>query len=78
MLVLALGAVGDLGRLASVVAGVRYVVLEDHLLEVAVAGMHGCERLERGGALLLGFADPDEDSAGEGDLELAGRTRGAG
>ena len=36
----ALGLVGDLGRLGAVVARVRHEVLEDHLLEVAVLGVH--------------------------------------
>jgi hypothetical protein len=48
-------------------------VLEDQLLNVAVLGVHVGERLQRGHPLLLGFPDPDEDSAGERDPQLPGR-----
>ena len=67
-----LRAVGDLGRLGAVVALVRDEVLEDDLLQVAVLGVHLGERLERGDALLDRLADPDQDPAGERDLQLAG------
>ena len=63
--------VGDLGDLAAVVARVRHEVLEDHLLDVAVAGVDLGERLQRGDPLLLGLADPDQDPARERDPELA-------
>ena len=43
----ALGGVGYLRRLRPVVARVRHEVLEDHLLEVAVLGVHRGQRLER-------------------------------
>ncbi len=65
------GRVGDLGRLAAVVALVRHEVLQDDLLDVAVLGVQRGEGLQRLEALLLGLADPDEDSAGEGDFQLA-------
>ena len=39
---------GDLGRLLAVVAAVRDEVLQDDLLQVAVLGVHGGQRLERG------------------------------
>ena len=65
--------VGDVGDLLAVVARVRNVVLEDHLLDVAVAVVRGGERLERGDSLLLGLADADEDAGGERDAELTGR-----
>ena len=67
------GLVGDLGDLAPVVARVRHEVLEDHLLDVAVARVHGGERLERGDALVLGLADADQDAARERDPQLARR-----
>ena len=50
----------------------RHVVLEDHLLDVAVAGLQLGERLQRGDPLLLGLADPDQDPARERDPQLAG------
>ena len=62
----------DLRRLAAVVALVGHEVLEDHLLDVPVLGVHLGERLERRDALLLGLADADEDAARERDLQLAG------
>ena len=65
--------VGDLGHLAPVVARVGDEVLEDHLLDVAVALVDLGQRLERGDPLLLGLADPDEDPARERDPQLAGR-----
>ena len=64
--------VGDLGDLPPVVAGVRDEVLQDHLLEVAVARMDLGQRFERGDPLLLGLADADQDPAGERDPQLAG------
>ena len=51
----------------------RDEVLEDDLLEVAVLGVHGGQRLQRGDALVLGLADPDEDPARERDPQLARR-----
>jgi hypothetical protein len=51
---------------------VRHEVLEDHLLEVAVLGVHGRERLERGDPLLRRLPDPDQDAARERDAQLAG------
>ena len=69
--VLLRGRLGDLGGLLPVVALVRDEVLEDDLLQVAVLGVHGGERLERGDALVLGLADADEDPARERDLQLA-------
>ena len=70
--VLARRLVGDLRRLAPVVALVRDEVLEDDLLDVAVARMRGGERLQRRDPLLLRLPDPDEDPAGERDAQLAG------
>ena len=51
--VLARGGVGDLRGLLPVVALVGDEVLQDHLLDVAVLGVRGRERLERFDALLL-------------------------
>ena len=48
-------------------------VLQDHLLEVAVLGVHGGQRLEAGHPLLGRLADPHEDPAGERDAQLARR-----
>ena len=64
--------VGDLGYLATVVARMGDEVLQDHLLQVAVALMQLRQRFERGDPLLLGLPDADQDAAGEGDLQLAG------
>jgi hypothetical protein len=50
----------------------RDEVLEDDLLNVAVAIVQLGDRLERRHALLLGLADPDEDPARERDLQFAG------
>ena len=50
----------------------RDEVLEDHLLDVAVALVQLRDRLERGHLLLLALADPDQDPARERDLQLAG------
>jgi hypothetical protein len=47
-------------------------VLEDDLLDMAVALVDLRQGLERGDPLLLGLADPDQDSARERDLQLAG------
>src|SRR5215218_7570477 len=69
---LACRLVRDLRDLAPVVARVRDEVLEDHLLDVAVALVKAGERLERGHALLLALADPDQDPGRERDLELTG------
>ncbi len=66
------GAIGDVGDLLPVVAGVGDEVLQDHLLDVAVALLHRGERLQRRDPLVLGLADPDEDPGGEGDPLLAG------
>ncbi len=68
---LALGGVGDLGRLGAVVARVRNEVLEDHLLEVAVLGVHLGQGLQRRDTLVGRLAYPDQDPAGEGDPQLA-------
>ena len=64
--------VGDLRRLAAVVALVRDEVLEDHLLDVTVALVQLGELLERRDPLVLGLADPDQDPARERDPQLAG------
>ena len=55
--VLARGRVGDLRRLLAVVALVGDEVLQDHLLDVPVLGVHRRERFERFDALLLALAD---------------------
>ena len=60
-------------RLLPVVALVGHEVLQDHLLDVPVLGVHRGERLERFHALLLGLADADEDAARERDPQLARR-----
>ncbi len=70
--VVAGGGVGDLGGLLPVVALVGNEVLEDHLLDVPVAGVQLGDRGERVHPLLLGLADADEDAARERDLQLAG------
>ncbi len=62
--------VGDLGHLATVVTRMGDEVLEDHLLEVAVARVDLRECLERGDPLLLCLADADEDAARERDPKL--------
>ena len=69
---IALRLLGDLGGLLAVVAPVRHEVLQDHLLEMPVLGVHRGERLERLDAVLLGLPDPDEDAAGERDAQLPG------
>ena len=51
-------------------------VLQDHLLQMAVLGVHLGQRLERGHALVLALADAHEDAAGEGDAQLTGRSDG--
>ncbi len=71
--ILARGGVGDLGRLFAVVALMRDEVLQDHLLDVPMPRVRGGERLQRGDALILGLADPDENAAREWDLQLARR-----
>ncbi len=71
--VLLRGGVGDRGRLAAVVALMRDEVLQDHLLDVAVALVQLGDRLKRRDPLGLGLADPDEDARGERDPQLAGR-----
>lgn len=63
---------GDLGRLLAVVGVVGNEVLDDDLLQMPVLGVHRRERLERPEAILTRLADPDEDSAGERDAQLAG------
>ena len=55
--------VGDLGRLLPVVAPMRHEVLEDHLLQMPVLGVHRGQRLERRDPIRLRLADPDEDPA---------------
>jgi hypothetical protein len=67
---------GDLGRLLAVVAAVGDEVLQDHLLQVAVLGVHRRQGLQRGHAVVLGLADADEDPAGERDAQLAGGADG--
>ncbi len=63
----------DVRDLGAVVPRMRHEVLQDHLLEVPVAW-----RVDAASAssdcdpLLLGLADPDQDPAREGDLQLAG------
>ena len=47
-------------------------VLQDHLLQVAVALVQAGERLQRRHAVVLRLADPDEDPARERDAQLAG------
>ena len=64
--------VGDVSDFGAVVPRVRNEVLEDHLLEVAVLLVHFGERLERLDPLRLALPDPDEDAAGERDLQLSG------
>ena len=56
----------------AVVARVRDEVLEDHLLEVAVALVRPRQRFQRCDPLLLGLADADQDPARERDPQLAG------
>jgi hypothetical protein len=51
---------------------VRHEVLENDLLEVAVLRVDLGQRGQRRHAFLLGLPDPDEDPAGERDLQLAG------
>ncbi len=48
-------------------------VLDDHLLDVAVALVQLADRIERLDSLATRLADPDQDSGREGDLEPAGR-----
>ncbi len=62
----------DLGGLLAVVAAVRDEVLEDQLLDVAVAVVQCGERLERLDAIGVRLADADEDAARERDAQLAG------
>ena len=50
-------------------------VLDDHLLQVAVALVERAERLERFEPLGARLADPDQDPAREGDPQLAGERR---
>ena len=64
--------VRDLGDLAAVVAGGGDEVLQDDLLDVAVAAVDGGERFERRDPLLGGLPDPDQDPAANGS-ELPGR-----
>jgi hypothetical protein len=59
--------IGDFRHLAAVVPRVRDEVLEDDLLDVAVAGVDFRQGLERGDPLLLRLPDPDQDPAREGD-----------
>jgi hypothetical protein len=51
----------------------RNEVLEDDLLEVAVAGVAGSESFQRLDALLLGLSDANQDAARERNLQLACR-----
>ena len=63
----------DVRHLGPVVPRMRHEVLQDHLLQVPVLLMHPRQCFQRFDPLLLGLADPDEDAAGEGDLQLARR-----
>jgi hypothetical protein len=63
--------VRDLCRLLAVVVRVRHEVLEDHLLDVAVLGLHLGQRSQRVDPLLGRLADADQDSARERDAQLA-------
>ena len=62
----------DVRNLGPVVTRVRHEVLEDHLLDVAVLGMHGGDRLEGADPLLRRLADADQDPGGERDSQLPG------
>ena len=55
--------IGDVGNLPPVVARVRDEVLQDDLLEVAVAVVDVRQSFERFDALVLRLADADEDPA---------------
>ena len=57
-------------------AGLGEEVLDDHLLDVAVAGVAGRDRPKGGEAVGPGLADADEDAGREGDLEAPGRLQG--
>src|SRR4051794_23451580 len=50
----------------------RNEVLEDHLLYMAILSVHPGDRLECTDPLLRRLPDSDQDSRGEGDLELSG------
>ncbi len=67
---------GDVRDLGPVVPRMGDEVLEDHLLDVAMLLVNGRQRLERADPLLLGLADPNQDPAGEGNAQLAGRFDG--
>ncbi len=64
------GRVGDIRHLGPVVTRVRNEVLEDDLLQMAVAHMDRGEGFQRFDTLLLALADADQDPGGEGDLQL--------
>ena len=68
----ALGLVGYLRGLGAVVARVGHEVLQDHLLEVAVLGVHRRQRLQRLDPLGRRLADAHQDPRREGDLQLTG------
>ena len=71
--VIARRRVGDLRRLAPVIALMRHEVLEDHLLQMAVALVQSRQHLEGLDPLLLALADPDQDPARERDPQLPRR-----
>src|SRR5207253_10818316 len=61
-----------LRRVRHLRARLRTEVLDDHLLDVAVAIGQLADRRERLEPLRTRLADPDEDPRGEGDALLAG------
>ena len=65
--------IGQVGYLEPVVGVVGHEVLEDHLLDMAMATVHAGERVQGGEAVGLVLPDPDEDPAGEGNPQLPGR-----
>ena len=56
--------------------GLGQEVLDDHLLDVAVAGVAGRDGLERVDPVLAGLADPHQQAGGERDGQLAGCIQG--
>ena len=78
---------GDGDRPAQLVRGARRVgvhgrarlgqeVLDDHLLDVAVAAVRGGDGLQRVEPVLPALADADEDPGGERDGQASGRLQG--
>ena len=57
-------------------AGLGAEILDDDLLQVIVFGVQRAQRQQSLDALAPGLADADQDAAGEGDRELAGRADG--